>query len=72
MTFRTWVRESYMANTDPQRRCYDGCNFSEEKRWTEWQPLTLAGDTREEAEKSLASWKYIGRKTCQFELREEV
>lgn len=24
------------VNTDPQRRCYDGCNFSEEVNWTPW------------------------------------
>ena len=27
------------VNTDPQRRCYNGCHFSSEFRWTEWEWL---------------------------------
>lgn len=32
-----WAREKYLVNTDPQRRCYDGCYFSSEMRWSEWE-----------------------------------
>lgn len=34
--FAVWFREKIVANTDPQRRCYNRCNFSEEKIWTKW------------------------------------
>lgn len=32
-------RRQIPVNTDPQRRCYNGCNFSEEFQWTEWEVL---------------------------------
>ena len=31
-----FVRKRILVNTDSQRRCYDGVNFSEEQRWTDW------------------------------------
>jgi hypothetical protein len=34
--FTLWFRKKTVVNTDPQRRCYDGCNFSEETVWTAW------------------------------------
>lgn len=33
------VRKPIVVNTDPQRRCYNGCNFSEEAVWSEWEWL---------------------------------
>jgi len=30
------VRKRIVVNTDPERRCYDGCNASEEEVWTDW------------------------------------
>ncbi len=32
-------RSRVEVNTDPQRRCYNGCYFSSELRWTEWEVL---------------------------------
>lgn len=29
-------RKRIVVNTDQQRRCYSGCNFSEELQWTSW------------------------------------
>jgi hypothetical protein len=29
-------RSRILVNTDPQRRCYDGCHYSSELQWTEW------------------------------------
>ena len=29
-------RKRQVVNTDPQRRCYNGCHFSSEVVWTEW------------------------------------
>lgn len=32
-------RERMVVNTDPQRRCYDGCHFSSEEIWSDWMDL---------------------------------
>lgn len=34
-----WTRRQITVNTDPQRRCYNGCNFSEDLVWTKWEVL---------------------------------
>jgi len=39
MNLVIWQRMQVVVNTDPQRRCYDGCNFSEAQVWTAWAPL---------------------------------
>lgn len=44
-------RKLKIENTDPQRRCYNGCNFSERVYWSEWDDL-LSYDTIEDAEES--------------------
>lgn len=33
------TRHRVLVNTDPQRRCYDGCHFSSELVWTRWVVL---------------------------------
>jgi hypothetical protein len=35
--FAVFCRKKITINTDPQRRCYDGCNFSEKAVWSEWK-----------------------------------
>jgi hypothetical protein len=35
-------RREVLVNTDPQRRCYNGCNFSEEWQWTAWSEIDCA------------------------------
>lgn len=37
MAARLFYRKKVTVNTDPQLRCYNGCNFSEEIRWSEWE-----------------------------------
>ncbi len=32
-------RRRSVINTDPLRRCYNGCNFSERTEWSEWREL---------------------------------
>lgn len=32
-------RRHILVNTDPQRRCYNGCHFSSELRWGPWESL---------------------------------
>ncbi len=36
------TRSRVLVNTDPQRRCYNGCHFSSELQWTSWEPLESA------------------------------
>lgn len=33
-------------NTDPQRRCYNGCHFSSEEIWTKWSLLEFVNESR--------------------------
>lgn len=49
MTTHVYSRSRVKINTDPQRRCYNGCNFSERVEHGKW---TLFGkfDTPEIAE----------------------
>lgn len=32
-------RRTQVVNTDPQRRCHNGCNYSEELQWSPWEVL---------------------------------
>lgn len=32
-------RNKHLINTDPQRRCYNGCHFSSEMVWGAWEDL---------------------------------
>lgn len=34
-----FMRSRRLVNTDPQRRCYNGCNYSEALVWTQWELL---------------------------------
>lgn len=34
-----WRRWRRLVNTDPQRRCYDGCHFSSELVWAQWEVI---------------------------------
>lgn len=34
MTFMLRVRRKVEVNTDPQRRCYNGCHASSEMQWS--------------------------------------
>lgn len=74
MTKTIYTRKQVLVNTDPQRRCYNGCNFSEELQWTPWERL----ETTHEPEERLKFWKElsdysvsVGGQKSEFELREE-
>lgn len=75
MTFLVQSREQFEYNTDPQRRCYDGCHASSEWRWSEWSTL-YSLKTEEEAAASVESWRQLNGnlKTRRLEYRyvEEV
>lgn len=56
--FTVWVRKPMIVNTDPQRRCYNGCNFSERVEWSEW--CQVAGyASKEDAESAIATFQSI-------------
>jgi hypothetical protein len=38
-TYNLYTRQQFFVNTDPQRRCYNGCHFSGEYRWSGWELL---------------------------------
>ena len=48
-------RKAYEANTDPQRRCYNGCHFSSEIRWTDWKLFEYV--TEENKERRMQFWQ---------------
>lgn len=69
MTVFLYVRKQVTINTDPQRRCYNGCNFSEEKVWTDW---SLIGPyNQEDAESSMKTFQIINP-TRQYKIEKEI
>lgn len=51
------TRRRIEVNTDPQRRCYNGCHFSSELRWTAWEVLDRVAP--EKAEARLKFWREL-------------
>lgn len=39
MGLAIFSRRQVLVNTDPQRRCYNGCHFKSELVWTPWVVL---------------------------------
>lgn len=37
--YNLYLRQQFFVNTDPQRRCYNGCHFSGEYQWSDWELL---------------------------------
>jgi len=35
------TRRQMLINTDPQRRCYNGCHYKPELSWTPWEVLQV-------------------------------
>jgi hypothetical protein len=56
-THTLWCRSAYEANTDPQRRCYNGALVSSELRWTEWSELEFV--TSDQAEPRIKFWQEL-------------
>lgn len=55
--YQIQFRSRVIVNTDPQRRCYNGVNFSEEKRWTEW--TSFGRYSKEDGEESIKCFQSI-------------
>jgi hypothetical protein len=51
------IRKLIEVNTDPQRRCYNGCHFSSEWQWTTWEDLETT--TPEKSESRLTFWREL-------------
>jgi len=51
------TRRRKLINTDPQRRCYNGCNYNEELTWTGWEDLDHARS--DDAENRMQWWKEL-------------
>ena len=52
VAYWVYIRRGNLVNTDPQKRCYDGCHFSYRIDWDEWKPW-MEYPTREHAEKAV-------------------
>jgi len=52
------TRPQIEVNTDPQRRCYNGCHFSSELRWTPWESLE-SNITSDKVERRLKFWQEL-------------
>jgi hypothetical protein len=56
--FKIEQRQRRLINTDPQRRCYNGCHAKSEMLWTQW--ATLQFDVSEEViEERLQWWREL-------------
>jgi len=63
-------RTRVLVNTDPEGRCYNGCNFSEEHRWSGWQRIHTT--TNDNALGDLEFWRdFESARTgkCEFRAR---
>lgn len=56
--YAIWTRNLVLVNTDPQRRCYNGCHFSSELVWTAWEVLN-SEVTADSVERKLTFWREL-------------
>lgn len=54
---RLLVRRRVLVNTDPLRRCYNGCYFSTELRWSEWE--VIGRPTSDRVDEQLRFWREL-------------
>ena len=51
-------RKRVLVNTDPQRRCYNGCHYSSEYQWGPWE--SFDSDIPEDRiKRSLRFWREL-------------
>ena len=58
LTYTIERRARIEVNTDPQRRCYNGCHFSSELRWTDWESLNSKASA-ETVDDKLTFWREL-------------
>ena len=51
-------RTKVLVNTDPQRRCYNGCHFSSELVWTDWKVVDF-DISEQKVEERITFWKEL-------------
>jgi len=68
MSFTLYIRRGTLVNTDPQRRCYNGCYFSSRVDWSDWERWLGDYPTRESAERAA---RLFTREDQQFKVEEE-
>lgn len=59
MAFELWFRRPVTVNTDPQCRCYNGVNFSEETFMSAWALVSPYYSSIETAQSSADTFKQI-------------
>lgn len=59
MSMTIQSRRRILINTDPQRRCYNGCHFSSELVWSEWEVLNY-NVTEDSVQDKLKFWRELG------------
>lgn len=69
MSYELHIRRGIEYNTDPQRRCYNGCHASSEVVWSEWEKWLGGYPTLESAEYAA---KLFAREDQQFKVAEEA
>lgn len=52
------MRKKRLINTDPQRRCYNGCHFSSKLVWTPWEVFD-SNVKPEKVEDTLKFWREL-------------
>lgn len=57
MNYTIFQRKRTVVNTDPLRRCYNGCNFSEAEVWTGWTDLGQVSEDK--VEEVLKFWREL-------------
>lgn len=67
MKYDLHIRRGRLINTDPQRRCYNGCHYSSRIEWEPWEPWFMSYPTREAAERSV---RLFQRETQQLKVVE--
>jgi hypothetical protein len=56
-------------NTDPQRRCYDGVNFSETSYWDNWKNM-VQWETEQQAQACAQAYKNEPEHGCRYRVVE--
>jgi hypothetical protein len=54
-------RRKVLVNTDPQRRCYNGCHASSEWVYTPWEDFEDCSYLSCSAEKRIEFWKSVNQ-----------
>jgi hypothetical protein len=52
-------RSAMLVNTDPQRRCYNGCHFSSKIVWSQWCDFEYT--TEDKVERRLEFWRELNQ-----------